>query len=304
MSLGVCCHWLVNHNGKQKNALNERALQLGRYRDGKYADEYVRGVYQSNLLNLSTVIDTVVSSKIKLFRISSSLFPLADQVDRSLWDNEHTKSIAANIGEKIRVSGLRVTTHPGQFCVLSSDSDKTVENSVKELELHGWLFDQMGLARSPQYCINVHGGKSDRSRSLINVIKSLPDSVRLRLTLENDETAYSAVDLLEVHTHTGVPIVWDSHHHSFNTGELTELEAHEATLVTWPTGVKPLQHISNTEPGAGISFSERRKHSQMIHYVPSVQLTALRRNEIDVDVEAKQKNVAVFKMASDFSIPL
>ena len=135
MSLGVCCHWLVNHNGKQKNALNERALQLGRYRDGKYADEYVRGVYQSNLLNLSTVIDTVVSSKIKLFRISSSLFPLADQVDRSLWDNEHTKSIAANIGEKIRVSGLRVTTHPGQFCVLSSDSDKTVENSVKELEL-------------------------------------------------------------------------------------------------------------------------------------------------------------------------
>lgn len=304
MSLGVCCHWLVNHNSKQKNALNERALQLGRYRNGSYTDEYIKSVYVNNLLNLSTVIDTVASSKIKLFRISSSLFPLADQVERNLWDNEHTKSIATDIGEKVRISGLRVTTHPGQFCVLSSDSDKTIQNSVKELELHGWLFDQMGLTRSPLYCINVHGGKSNRVQKLIDVIKSLDESVRCRLTLENDESAYSAVQLLEVHKHTGVPIVWDSHHHVFNDGELTSIEAHEATLETWPADVRPLQHISNTDPSAGSSFSERRKHSDMIHYVPDVQLAALRANTVDVEVEAKQKNIAVFKMASDFSIPL
>lgn len=80
-------------------------------------------------------------------------------------------------------------------------------------------------------------------------------------------------------------------------------EAYMATMETWPSGTKPLQHISNTEPElSNGSFTDRRKHSNMIHYVPEPQLKGLRDNLIDVEIEAKLKNVAVFDMRKKFSI--
>lgn len=200
---------------------------------------------------------------------------------------------------------MRICVHPGQFCVLSSDSDSVVENAFRELATHGWLFDAMGLDHSPKWAINIHGGKSDRTSRLIEQIKSLPDNVRKRLTLENDESAYSVIDLLEVYQATGTPICFDSHHHTFNEGDLSMDDAFEASCATWPDGIKPLQHLSNTDPSvANGSFPERRKHSDMIHYIPQCQLQALRDDTVDVEIEAKLKNVAVMKMMKDFELSL
>ena len=308
--LGVCCHWLEERTkpkGKVEmvNAMDERTLQLGRYRDGKYTPEHIHTTYVNNVTNLAKMLPKIAANGVKLFRISSAMFPLADQVDRSLWDNDTIRNILQEAGQTVKKNGMRVSTHPGQFCVLSSDSDKVVENAFKELAIHGWLFDAMGLDHSPYYAINIHGGKADRTSRLIDQIKSLPDCVRKRLTLENDESAYSIVDLVEVYQKTGIPIVWDSHHHTFNDGELTMEEAMMLAGETWPKGINPLQHISNTEPHlANGSFSDRRKHSDLIHYVPDVQLRALRDGTIDVEVEAKLKNISVFKMAKDFEISM
>jgi UV DNA damage endonuclease len=307
--LGVCCQWLEERakpRGKVElvNAMHEKTLQLGRYNDGKYQPEQIKSVYLNNVKNLCNMLPKIADKGIRLFRISSALFPLADQVDRSLWDNDDIKSILRESGDFIKNTGMRVSTHPGQFCVISSDSDKVIQNSIRELEIHGWLFDMMGLERSPFYAINIHGGKANRMLKLTEQIRLLPDSVRKRLTLENDEMSYSVSDLIEVSSQTGVPIVWDSHHHTFNDGNLSMEDAMNVASQTW-NGIKPLQHISNTEPElAGGSFIERRKHSDMIHYVPPVQLHALRNNLVDVEVEAKLKNLSVLKMSKDFSISL
>lgn len=308
--LGICCHYLKEERRPKSNKLdlvnemNERTLQLGRYRSGKYTDEQIKGTYLNNVRNLSLMLPKIRRQGIKLFRISSALFPLADQVDKSLWQNDEITSLLREIGDFIRSNSMRVTTHPGQFCILSSDSDKVIENTFRELSIHGWLFDAMGLEHSPFYAINIHGGKADRSSRLIEQIKSLPDNVKKRLTLENDETCYNVIQLLDVHKHTGIPIVLDSHHHTFNEGDLTLDDAFHATKETWGS-IKPLQHISNTDPTlVGGSFTDRRKHSDMIHYVPDVQLAALREDTIDVEVEAKFKNLAVFEMSRSFCIPL
>jgi UV DNA damage endonuclease len=196
--------------------------------------------------------------------------------------------------------------HPGQFAVLSSDSDRVVENAITDLSIHAFILDAMGLPHTPFHAINIHGGKRDRASRLIDVIKSLPSNIRSRLTLENDESSYSVSDLLEIHLQTNVPIVFDTHHHTFNEGGLTQQIAHDATYQTWASsGVRPLQHISNTQPGLeNGSFPDRRKHSDYIHTVPETQLAALRENIIDVEVEAKCKQRALFKMASDFNIPV
>lgn len=309
--LGICCHYIKEEftpkTGQKKivNQMEERTLQLGRYKSGKYTDEQIKLTYVNNVKNLSLMLPKIRKTGVKLFRISSAMFPLADQVSKSLWDNEEVKKHLRDAGSFIRENGMRVTTHPGQFCVLSSDSDAVVEKAFVELSIHGWMFDAMGLDQSPNYAINIHGGKSDRSSRLIDQIKSLPDNIRKRLTLENDENSYNVVDLLAVHQATETPIVFDSHHAVFNDGSITMEEAFHASLETWPKGITPLQHISNTEPDlANGSTTERRKHSNMIHYVPQCQLDALRDNTVDVEVEAKLKNIAVFKMSKDFNIPI
>lgn len=312
MALGICCHWLdqrtIARTGRIEtyNAMDERTLQLGRYRTGKYSSEQIGGTYEHNVEALIKMLPRIVKSGVKLFRISSAMFPLADQVNPVLWKgNEKLHSLLQQAGKIVKDSGLRVTTHPGQFCVLSSDSSNVVEKAINELDIHGWMFDTMGLDRSPKYAINIHGGKADRLDALAERIDRLSESVRNRLTLENDESAYSVIDLLSVHRLTGTPVVFDTHHHVFNDESLSMSEAMEATMETWRDGILPLQHISNTEPGLEKgSFSDRRKHSDMIHYVPEVQLKFLRERKIDVEVEAKQKNIAVFEMVKKFDIPL
>jgi UV DNA damage repair endonuclease len=97
--------------------------------------------------------------------------------------------------------------------------------------------------------------------------------------------------------------VFDSHHHTFNDDGLSIEDAFEATKETWSNGIKPLQHLSNTEPSlVNGNFMDRRKHSDMIHYIPDSQLLGLRENTIDVEVEAKMKNIATAQMKKQFSI--
>lgn len=309
--LGICCHFLKEQTKPRSgerylvNTMDEKSLQLGRLRAEKYTFDTIKSVYVNNVGNLEKMLPVITSTGVRHFRISSALFPLVDQVDSSLWNNDEIISYLKRIGAYIKSEKMRVTLHPGQFTVLSSDSDVVVQNAVKELSFHAWLFDKMELEVTPFYAINIHGGKKGRSSRLIDVIKSLPNNVKNRLTLENDETCYSTVDLLDVHKATGVPICWDSHHHVFNDGELTIDEAFDVSCATWSNGVKPLQHLANTEPGMeNGSFTDRRKHSNMIHYVPDCQLKALLENTIDVEVEAKMKNIAVMKMSEDFSISL
>jgi UV DNA damage endonuclease len=117
--------------------------------------------------------------------------------------------------------------------VLSSDSDSVVQNSIRELEYHAWVFDQMGFDQTPFYAINIHGGKSNRSERLVNVIQSLPSNVKNRLTLENDEKCYNVKSLLDISEHTGIPVVLDSHHYTFGVDDLEFADAFTATMATW-----------------------------------------------------------------------
>jgi UV DNA damage endonuclease len=137
---------------------------------------------------------------------------------------------------------------------------------------------------------------------LIDAIKSLPVNVRQRLTLENDESAYNVQQLSHVFAETNTPIVFDSHHHVFNDGDMSMDDAMNVARQTW-SGMIPLQHLSNTEPEhVNGSFTDRRKHSNFIHYVPDCQLAAIRDRTAVVEVEAKMKNVSIFKMVKDFNL--
>ena len=307
MSLAICCQWLegrIKRDGNTVfiNSIDERTLQLGQFRDGKYDNQRIIDTYRHNVARHIELVPRLVKNNIRSFRISSSLFPLFE-FNRSLATTDTTLNKQLQVlGKLFNENGIRVTTHPGQFTVLSSDKDNVVQNSIRELEMHAWAFDAMGFGQTPYNAINIHGGKSDRSDKLIEVINSLPDNVRNRITLENDEKCYNVKQLMAIHAKTGVPIVFDTHHFNFNDDDYDFDVAFDATKGSWGA-VKPLQHLSNTEPGnENASFNIKRSHSNYIHYIPERQLQAARENTLDIDVEAKYKNLAVLKMRSDFAI--
>ena len=117
------------------------------------------------------------------------------------------------VGRRANALGIRLVLHPDQFVVLNCDRPEVIKNSIKVLTTHARVFDLMELPRSSWALMNVHGGKGDRAERLISVIRDLPDPIRSRLTLENDEYTYSAAELLEVCRNAEVPMVFDAHHH-------------------------------------------------------------------------------------------
>ena len=307
MSLGVMCQWLepvTKKNGEvvYENIINEQSLQLGAYKNGKYTRERILETYRNNVSEHLRILPKLVEGRIKSFRLSSSLFPLFEFNGGIARGDEQILRGLKLLGEGFKQNGIRVTTHPGQFTVLSSDKQDVVDNSIRELEYHAWIFDQMGLDQTPFYAINIHGGKSNRIEQLINVVKSLPNNVKNRLTLENDEKCYNVPELLRVSRDCNIPVVLDSHHYQFNTGDVSFDAAFRMANDSW-NGIRPLQHLSNSEPGMeNAPFNQKRAHSQMIHHVPDLQLAAVRDNLIDLDVEAKAKNIAVMQMRKDFNV--
>jgi UV DNA damage endonuclease len=237
--------------------------------------------------------------------MTSNMFPLFEFNQELLERDEVLLKKLEKLGKLFIDNNIRVTCHPGQFTIINSNEERVILNAIKELEYHAWLFDKMGLKRSPYYAINIHGGKRDNLSKLIDSINNrLPYNVRSRLTLENDERCFSVKQLKEVYLETGIPIVFDSHHFVFNQDGMSMEEAFWTSYDTWlANDEKPLQHISNTEPGnENGSFTERRKHSWGIHYVPDVQLAALKDDLIDLDVEAKGKNISLLQMRKDFGV--
>ena len=307
MSLSVCCQWIEPRTKRDgtvvyENVIDEKLLQLGAYKNGKYSRERVLETYRGNVKEVLRTIPYLVQNNIKSFRLSSSLFPLYEFCGEIARSDSVIQQDLKTAGQLFLQHNIRVTCHPGQFCVISSDKQSVIDNSIKELEYHAYIFDSMGLPATPYYAINIHGGKGDRSEKIIEVYQTLPENIKNRLTLENDEKCYNVTDLLSIHRATKCPIVLDTHHWSFDCSDMGLDQAISETIKTWGN-VKPLQHLSNTEPGLeNSSYTQRRAHSQYIHYIPEQQLSLIKDNCVDVDIEAKAKNLAIFKMREDFNV--
>jgi len=253
----------------------------------------LRRLYADNLSRLDAAIDYCNAHEIRLYRLTSSLFPFADApIGEDVLD-EFSEVIAAR-GQRALDSGIRLVSHPDQFVVLSSDSQQVVENSIKILETHARVMDMLKQPRSSWAVIEIHGGKNGRSEQLVKVISQLPEAIRSRLALENDEYAYSASEMLKVCRAARVPMVFDAHHQVVHE----KLESYEhptfakmlrAARETWPVPEWQLVHISN-----GREFFNDRHHSDLIAVMPSAY-----RYAPWIEVEAKLKELAIEKLRNE-----
>jgi UV DNA damage endonuclease len=246
------------------------------------------------LLNAKDIIHILEWNRlngIKLFRLSSAIVPWGDHIDLTqLKDYKEIKFELKKAGDFAKFHNMRINSHPGPFVVLTSPNETVVNNAIADLELHGKIFDMMGLSKTPFNNINIHcngvyGDKKSAMDRFCKNFKRLSKSVRSRLTVENDDkaTMYSVLDLMYIHQQIGIPIVFDYHHHNFCTGGLTEEEALKLAATTWTDGIKQEVHYSEPKEGP-----KPQAHADYIKQLPETYGL-----DIDVMVEAKAKELAI-----------
>jgi UV DNA damage endonuclease len=262
--------------------------------DEKTQREKLRELYTANLERFNNAINFCLESGIRLYRLTSGLFPFADEPN-GLEVLHEFKTQLAETGRRALANGLRVVLHPDQFVVLSSDSPTVIENSIKILKMHAEIFDLLELPRSEWALMNIHGGKSDRADRLIETVLNLPENIRSRITFENDEHAYSSSQILEVCRRANVPFVFDAHHHvcrekleSYDDPSVAEM--FWAARETWKNPALQLVHISN-----GRERFNERSHSDVITAMPAVF-----RHAPWIEIEAKHKEIAIEKLKNEW----
>ena len=291
MSLGYAC---INMTLQKQVSMNRTMMK--RTFEAKGMD-YVSDLALLNSRDIIKVLEWNRQHGIKLFRLSSSIIPWGNNIDiTQLKDYKEIKSELKKAGDFAKLWDMRITCHPGPFVVLTSPKDNVVDNAISDLEMHGKLFDMMGLSKTPYNKINIHcngvyGDKITAMNRFCENFKRLSSSVRSRLTVENDDKAsmYSVKDLMYIHNKIGIPIVFDYHHHQFCTGDMTEQEALQLASTTWPKDIKPIVHYSESKALHENNIKEKpQAHSLYINAIPNTY-------ELDVDiiVEAKAKELAI-----------
>lgn len=249
---------------------------------------------------LGVALDACARLGIGAFRINSQILPVkthpaAGYAIRELPGWEQIVERFVESGRRAAALGIRLSFHPDQFVVLNSPNASTHGHSVAELEYHLEVAEWVGAD-----VINIHGGgaygdKGPALSLLCERLAGLPNSVRGRLTLENDDKIFTPSDLLPVCRDTGVPLVYDVHHHRCNPDGLSIAEATALARATWNR--EPLFHISS--PRDGWDGPKPERHHDFIE--PSDFPPEWLGWPLTVDVEAKAKELAVGRLKRDLS---
>jgi len=277
---------ITTNRGMRQKTYNEKGL------------DYVSELALQNCRDLVTIVKWNEEMGIKLFRMSSDLFPWMTLYEfTDLPDYNKIANLLKGVGTLAAKYDHRLTFHPSHFNALGSPNPVVVEKTIKELNKHSQIMDLIGLTISPYNKINIHvggayGDKESTLKRWVENYNKLDYNTRKRLTIENDDKAnmYSVKELYEgIYKKCGVPIVFDYYHHKFCTGGLTEQEALELAASTWPKGIVPCTHYSESRRKEKLDESiKAQAHSDLIK--DTIQTYGL---DIDVVVEAKHKELAV-----------
>ena len=215
--------------------------------------ERLREVIAGNLDALEAILRWNADHGIEVFRLTSDLIPFASHpVNRLCWWEEFASRFA-DLAAVIRDGGARISTHPGQYTVLSSASVEVVEAAVAELVYHDRLLEALGLDASHKIVLHVGSGTGDAATAarLRSRVAALPAGPRSRLVLENDER-WTLAAMLAIGADCAAPIVFDAFHHrlapSLEGVGLHELAERAAATWKTPDG-RPEVHFSTQAPG-------------------------------------------------------
>ncbi len=261
-----------------------------------------------SLAMLHEVLGYMGEHALTMFRLPSNLCPYgtAPKFPELRWEGQFAEAAAELAGarEHAQRSGVRLSFHPGQYTVLNSPHEAVVAAARDELELQCRLLDELGAGPEAVVLIHVGGVYGDRAAArerMLREIEAMPDVVRRRFCLENDDVSWPAADVLEICRTAGVPMIFDFHHHDgLNSGEPWE-EMLAGALSTWPDDVTPKTHFSTPrDPLAPPGSPDFRAHADLVdplRAAAAIEAPAkLGLRPYDVMLEAKSKDLAVLAL--------
>lgn len=303
---GYCCINTTLRTEKPSITTNRSMIKR------TYADKgivYASELALQNVKDLVKIINWNNKNGIKLFRISSDMFPWMSEYELSdLPEYNKIKNILRGAGKIAMDNGQRLTFHPGPFDVLASLTQRVIDKCIIDLNKHGEIMDLLGLPRDHSAPINIHvnttqGGKNEAMERFCENFTLLNESVRTRLVVENDdkESQYTTEDLHEgVYSKVGVPVTFDYHHHWCHPGKLTQEDALKLAATTWPKNIKQLVHYSSCQMiHENSEQTNKRAHADYIYeYIETYGL------HLDIELEVKAKELALQKYLKQYQLEL
>jgi UV DNA damage endonuclease len=294
--VGYCC---IN------TTLNKQGITTGRTMRKATFDQkglsYASELALQNAHDLLRIIQWNIDNNVNVFRMGSGIFPWASEYDNftSLPDAKKITDILQEAGKLATTSGQRITAHPDHFVKLASTKPNVVQNSINELHMHSFVFDMMGLSVTPYNAINIHVGMNfseETADRWITSYNKLHPRCKSRMVVENDDKAsgFSVIQLFTyLHSTLNIPITFDYFHHEFHPDGLSTQDAAELAAGTWPDGVTPLFHYSESKNLNENVIGNPRAHADYVFKkIDDFGMT------LDIDLEAKAKELALFKYRS------
>jgi UV DNA damage repair endonuclease len=323
--IGFACKWLDDASevkGMKVNAanreLNGRSTTMRWLREHPLeAEQRQWDIMNHNTSAAVKMIERVASlpHERRMVRIGSEMLQGYTEKDWIGWwqrreIQDHLERIFAPIGETARRLDVRLSFHPGQFCVLASEADEIVNRSIEEFEYHADMARWMGYGKTFQdFKINVHISGKRGPAGIRSALGRLSPEARNCITIENDENSWGIDSSLELADECA--LVLDIHHHWIRTGEYIQATDPrlDGIIDSW-RGVRPALHYSVSREDvlvdhpidhmpdharlleSGYKKQKMRAHSDFYwnHAVTDWALTFWDR--FDIQCEAKGKNLA------------
>ena len=299
IQLGLCC---INTllRAQKPPVFASRSIILRTFNEKGF--DHLKDKILQNLTDVLAIMDWNEQMGIKVFRLSSGMFPHKSNPKAPHYEFDFAKDLLEKIGDRSRQYNQRLTFHPGQYNVIGTPTRSVFENTILDLQYHAQVLDLMGLDKNSVMVIHGGGTYKDKEATKIRWCKQyleLPDQIKARLVLENCEKNFSIEDCLEISKEVNIPVVFDTHH--FECYKLLHPEESfkpaadyiSDILDTWAKrGIKPKFHVS--EQGSG----KCGHHSDFIEVIPDYLLEIPEKYGIHIDImiEAKMKEQAILKL--------
>ncbi len=262
---------------------------------------FLKNLALQNISDLEKMILWNDDHNIHFMRMSSEMFPFASHALYG-YDVSFAKEELEKIGMLAKQLDHRLTFHPGQTNNLGSPSSNVVLATKRDLLYHAKVLQLMGMP--PESVMIIHGGgtyenKPETLKRWEEEFLTLPQYVKDRIVLENDEICYNAEELLPMCEKLNIPLVFDWHHHNINPGTMDLQILLKRIKDIWlKRGIRQKMHYSESRDDCGNSITERRAHSNMVKDI------SMCGNDVDLMIEAKDKEQNVIFIYKKYDIPV
>lgn len=279
--------------------------------DERLGMEYVQEIGLANARDVVKMLRWNARYGIKFMRLSSDMFPFASHHEYGYKLAPFAAETLAEAGRVAAELDHRVTTHPGQYTQLGSPRKEVVTAAVRDLEYHNEMLSLLKLPeqmdRDAVMILHLGGTFGDKAATMDRFrdnYRRLSDGVKKRLVLENDDVSWTVHDLLPLCEELNIPFVLDYHHHNilFDADKIREgthdiMDLYDRIAATWARkGIRQKMHYSE-QTSAAVTPRDRRKHSARVRTLPPCP------NDMDLMIEAKDKEQAVFELMRTFRLP-